>query len=70
MNNSRVLTASWIGINWEGWNGCTHHTCPPLYLDMTDSKLFQPIQIGDIKLHHRVVLAPLTRFRADERVLV
>ncbi|KAI0752143.1 NADH:flavin oxidoreductase/NADH oxidase [Fomes fomentarius] len=27
--------------------------------------LFQPIQIGDIKLGHRVVLAPLTRFRAD-----
>ncbi|KAI0629633.1 NADH:flavin oxidoreductase/NADH oxidase [Trametes polyzona] len=27
--------------------------------------LFQPIQVGDIKLAHRVVLAPLTRFRAD-----
>ena len=66
MNNYRFLTASWIGINWEGWNGYTHHTCPPLHLDMTDSKLFHPIQIGDIKLRHRVVLAPLTRFRADE----
>ena len=27
--------------------------------------LFQPVQIGDITLGHRVVLAPLTRFRAD-----
>lgn len=28
--------------------------------------LFQPIQIGALSLNHRVVLAPLTRFRADE----
>ncbi|KAI0665907.1 NADH:flavin oxidoreductase/NADH oxidase [Trametes maxima] len=27
--------------------------------------LFQPIQVGDVKLGHRVVLAPLTRNRAD-----
>ncbi|KAH7925249.1 FMN-linked oxidoreductase [Leucogyrophana mollusca] len=27
-------------------------------------KLFQPIQVGDIALRHRVVMAPLTRFRA------
>lgn len=26
-------------------------------------KLFQPTQIGDITLKHRVVLAPLTRYR-------
>ncbi|KAF9265073.1 NADH:flavin oxidoreductase/NADH oxidase [Marasmius fiardii PR-910] len=30
------------------------------------SKLFQPIKVGDVWLKHRVVLAPLTRFRADE----
>jgi len=29
-------------------------------------KLFQPLQVGDITLQHRVVLAPLTRFRADD----
>ncbi|EMD33584.1 hypothetical protein CERSUDRAFT_141794 [Gelatoporia subvermispora B] len=29
-------------------------------------KLFQPIQVGDVQLQHRVVLAPLTRFRADK----
>lgn len=29
-------------------------------------KLFQPITLGDIKLNHRVVLAPLTRCRAGD----
>ncbi|KAJ7183003.1 hypothetical protein C8R43DRAFT_1101213 [Mycena crocata] len=33
---------------------------------MATSKLFQPIQLGDILLKHRVVMAPLTRFRADK----
>ncbi|EMD36298.1 hypothetical protein CERSUDRAFT_52036 [Gelatoporia subvermispora B] len=28
------------------------------------SKLFQPVRLGDMSLIHRVVLAPLTRFRA------
>ncbi|KAJ7760137.1 NADH:flavin oxidoreductase/NADH oxidase [Mycena maculata] len=32
---------------------------------MSDSKLFQPIQVGNVELSHRVVLAPMTRFRAD-----
>lgn len=27
--------------------------------------LFQPLRVGDITLQHRVVLAPLTRYRAD-----
>ncbi len=27
--------------------------------------LWQPIQVGDIKLPHRVVMAPLTRSRAN-----
>lgn len=30
------------------------------------SKLFSPLQIGDITLEHRVVMAPLTRCRADD----
>ncbi|KII83260.1 hypothetical protein PLICRDRAFT_180528 [Plicaturopsis crispa FD-325 SS-3] len=33
---------------------------------MSNSKLFQPVKIGDITLAHRVVLAPLTRIRADD----
>ncbi|KAJ7645906.1 hypothetical protein DFH06DRAFT_1270870 [Mycena polygramma] len=33
---------------------------------MSETKLFQPIQIGDIQLNHGVVFAPATRFRADE----
>lgn len=28
-------------------------------------KLFSPVQVGHMALSHRVVLAPLTRFRAD-----
>ncbi|KAJ8087151.1 hypothetical protein PM082_005979 [Marasmius tenuissimus] len=31
----------------------------------SQSQLFQPIKLGDLNLGHRVVLAPLTRFRAD-----
>ncbi|CDO77494.1 hypothetical protein BN946_scf184902.g28 [Trametes cinnabarina] len=30
-------------------------------------KLFQPVQVGNITLGHRVVFAPLTRLRADRR---
>lgn len=30
------------------------------------NKLFTPLQVGDITLAHRVVLAPLTRYRADD----
>ncbi|KAF7970165.1 hypothetical protein HWV62_24874 [Athelia sp. TMB] len=30
------------------------------------ARLFQPLQVGDMKLSHRVVLAPLTRLRATE----
>ncbi|KAJ6541576.1 FMN-linked oxidoreductase [Mycena capillaripes] len=33
---------------------------------MSTPKLFQPLQVGDIQLAHRVVLAPTTRFRADD----
>ncbi|KAK0499112.1 hypothetical protein EDD18DRAFT_62765 [Armillaria luteobubalina] len=34
---------------------------------MTDSKLFQPINIGDLTLNHRIVLAPLTRVKSTEK---
>lgn len=30
------------------------------------SKLFEPLQIGDLKLPHRIIMAPLTRCRASE----
>ncbi len=29
--------------------------------------LFQPVQVGDVTLGHRVVLAPLTRIRANNK---
>ncbi|KAK0205612.1 hypothetical protein DFS33DRAFT_1258643 [Desarmillaria ectypa] len=33
---------------------------------MADSKLFQPIKIGNLTLNHRIVLAPLTRYKSSE----
>lgn len=33
---------------------------------MSEPKLFTPVKVGDVTLQHRVVLAPLTRFRADD----
>jgi len=32
----------------------------------SQSKLFEPLQVGNMALQHRVVLAPMTRFRADK----
>ena len=31
----------------------------------TRSKLFQPVQVGNLQLANRIVLAPMTRFRAS-----
>lgn len=33
---------------------------------MSTTKLFQPLKIGRMQLDHRVVMAPMTRFRADD----
>lgn len=33
--------------------------------DPSKCPLFQPLKIGNVELSHRIVLAPLTRFRAD-----
>lgn len=33
---------------------------------MSPSKLFQPLKVGNCQLQHRVIMAPLTRFRADD----
>ncbi|KAF4998915.1 hypothetical protein FGRMN_2846 [Fusarium graminum] len=30
-----------------------------------DSRLFKPIQVGNVRLDHRIVMAPLTRYRHD-----
>ncbi|KAI1105703.1 NADH:flavin oxidoreductase/NADH oxidase family protein [Jackrogersella minutella] len=32
---------------------------------MAESRLFKPLKVGNVTLQHRVVMAPLTRFRAD-----
>merc|ERR1712032_397324 len=33
---------------------------------MSDSRLFQPLKLGNLQLKNRVVMAPLTRFRATD----
>ncbi|CAI6340160.1 unnamed protein product [Periconia digitata] len=33
---------------------------------MSESKLFQPLKLGNLQLKNRVAMAPLTRFRADD----
>ncbi|KIY72419.1 NADH:flavin oxidoreductase/NADH oxidase, partial [Cylindrobasidium torrendii FP15055 ss-10] len=37
---------------------------------MSSSKLFQPIRVGHVELQHRVVLAPLTRWKATQKTHV
>jgi NADPH2 dehydrogenase len=34
---------------------------------MSTSKLFQPVKVGSQTLQHRIVLAPLTRFRSTPK---
>jgi NADH:flavin oxidoreductase / NADH oxidase family len=36
-------------------------------ITMATSKLFQPIQVGTVTLQHRVVMAPLTRYRGNSK---
>ncbi len=45
-------------------NAPLQNLAEPVQVD--DLKLFQPIRIGDLELANRVVMAPLTRSRADE----
>lgn len=32
---------------------------------MVAERLFKPLKVGNVELQHRLVMAPLTRFRAD-----
>jgi NADPH2 dehydrogenase len=32
----------------------------------TNSRLFNPLRVGNVELKHRIVMAPLTRFRSDD----
>ncbi|KAK5945850.1 hypothetical protein PMZ80_003058 [Knufia obscura] len=34
---------------------------------MSHNRLFQPLKLGNVKLDHRIIMAPLTRFRADDQ---
>ncbi|KAF5353714.1 hypothetical protein D9758_008657 [Tetrapyrgos nigripes] len=52
---------------WTEQNFILFLPVSPSYKAMSSSKLFQPLKLGDITLKHRVALAPLTRFRANEK---
>ena len=63
-----------VGVHPDKGDAGTAFRVLPLASDALDvptpiatSKLFQPVQIGNITLAHRVVLAPLTRLRANTR---
>lgn len=32
---------------------------------MSETRLFEPLRVGNLQLNHRVAMAPLTRFRAN-----
>ncbi|KAJ9664043.1 hypothetical protein H2198_000546 [Neophaeococcomyces mojaviensis] len=34
---------------------------------MSSDRLFKPLKLGNLQLNHRIVMAPLTRFRADDK---
>lgn len=34
---------------------------------MSHDRLFQPLKLGHVELNHRIIMAPLTRFRADDQ---
>ena len=57
-------------VLYKNWSRPSAQLSPfPSYktpANMSNSALFQPIRIGDITLSHRVVLAPLTRYRNDD----
>ena len=49
------------GIRPRGKATPDYHSCT----DMSKATLFQPTRIGDIRLQHRIVFAPMTRLRAS-----
>src|SRR5712691_8739955 len=52
----------------DAWTDCSARMStyyPGLLLETTMSKLYSPISLGGLPLLHRVVMAPLTRSRAE-----
>jgi NADPH2 dehydrogenase len=44
----------------------TTRVYPHFTMSSNNDRLFQPLKLGHVHIKHRVVLAPLTRFRADD----
>jgi hypothetical protein len=55
----------YAGFNWN--NTPQQISKTHARITMATSKLFQPIQVGTVTLQHRVVMAPLTRYRGDSK---
>ena len=49
------------------WNQHQQTSNTHTHLTMASSKLFQAIQVGPVALQHRVVMAPVTRYRGNAR---
>ncbi|WP_431211062.1 hypothetical protein ACQ86N_34780 [Puia sp. P3] len=61
----------------HAWQIPMHHTFKLLIMEtdfsldgpLVNSRLFSPIQMGDFILDHRVVMAPMTRMRAEKDMI-
>lgn len=56
--------AFWACNQFKFW--MLYHPAIHASYTMADSRLFQPLKIGNVTLQHRIALAPLTRQRGDE----
>ena len=63
----RIFTLAVVPIGATTHSRLQHHQHQVRSMSTNPAPaLFSPIQVGDIKLGHRVVLAPLTRYRASD----
>lgn len=72
LNRYSCLTFSYAYLSYSSIVSAKHISRPAAgnmdntSMPSSSAKLFQPIQIGNITLDHRLVLAPLTRLRANK----
>jgi NADPH2 dehydrogenase/chanoclavine-I aldehyde reductase len=58
-----------ININLLTYCDTTQSTLSLPTFKMPDSNLFKPLQVGRCHLKHKLVLSPMTRFRADDNAV-
>lgn len=64
-SNITILNSSFIALSEISLpsSADVHHK-------MSGSRLFKPLKVGSVELQHRVAMAPLTRFRADDNHVI